>query len=291
MNAEILKLAAIVFTAVTSLVIGDTVGKVLAAQGVAPLIIAWSRFVIGTLVILPFSGLSFKELHALKDWRILLRSAFITGGICCILTALKTEPVANVFGAFYIGPVIAYTLAILFLKEKPSALRSGFLALGFCGVMLVVKPSLGISIGMCFALASGTFYGAFLVMTRTVSGKYRPRLLLMSQLIIGTFIVAPLALTSELPTFTTSVTTLILVSAAGSALGNYLLVVASKMAEASLVAPLMYSQLLPATMLGILVFNEWPDAYSISGLCLIIASGVGTLIATQREKRTFAQHG
>lgn len=278
--AELLKLASIVFVAVTCVVIGDTAGKLLTSGGVDPFVVAWSRFALAAVVLLPLSGFSMKEISILKDWRVLVRAAFITGGIVCILTALKTEPIANVFGAFFIGPVVSYVLAILFLDEKPSAVRSGLLALGFLGVMLVVKPGFGMSSGMIFALAAGTFYGSYLVMTRTVAGQYRPRLLLISQLIIGTVILTPLGLTAQLPTFTTSLFILITVSALGSAIGNYLLVVASKTAEASLIAPLVYSQLISATVMGILVFGDWPDVYAMLGLILIAASGAGSLIAS-----------
>jgi len=280
-RAELFKLVGIVFVAVTCVVIGDTAGKLLTSGGVDPFVVAWSRFALAAIVLLPVSGLSMRELSILKDWRVLVRAAFITCGIVCILTALKTEPIANVFGAFFIGPVVSYILAIVFLGEKPSTIRSGLLALGFLGVMLVVKPGFGVSSGMIFALAAGANYGAYLVMTRTVAGQYRTRFLLISQLLIGTVILTPLGLTTELPTLNANLLFLLVVSALGSALGNYLLVVASKTAEASLIAPLVYSQLISATVLGILVFGDWPDLYSMFGLILIAASGVGSLVASQ----------
>lgn len=279
-RAEIFRLAGIVFVAVTCVVIADTAGKLLTSSGVDPFVVSWTRFALAAIVLLPLSGLSLNEVTALKDWRVLVRAAFITCGIVCILTALKTEPIANVFGAFFIGPVVSFVLAIIFLGEKPSIIRSGLLALGFTGVMLVVKPGFDISSGMLFALAAGTCYGSYLVMTRTVAGQYRPRFLLISQLMIGTVILTPLGLTAELPTFNVNITILIVVSALGSAIGNYLLVIASKTAEASLIAPLVYSQLISATVLGVLVFGDWPDLYSMLGLILIATSGIGSLIAS-----------
>ncbi|MBU2981290.1 DMT family transporter [Lentibacter algarum] len=276
-NADTLRLVFTVFVAVTFVVFGDTAGKLLTSGGVDPFIVAWSRFGLAAIFLLPFSGLSRAELKQFADWRVLLRGACITCGIVSILTALKTEPIANVFGAFFVGPVVAYVLAIVFLGEKPSPLRTALLGLGFFGVMLIVKPGFGGTFGIVFALIAGVFYGCFLVMTRALAGAYRPRFLLISQLLIGSVLLTPFGLSAEVPAFGLNICLLIAVSVLGSAVGNFLLVLASKTAEASLIAPLVYSQLISATVVGVLVFGDWPDAYSLFGLILIAASGAGSL--------------
>lgn len=281
-KTDLLHLFALVFTAVTMVVLGDTAGKLLTSDGADPFVIAWSRFALAALVLLPFSGLTLQELPKLLCWRVLLRAAMITCAISCILSGVRTEPIANVFGAFFIGPVVSYVLAILLLGERPSRERNLLLALGFLGVMLVVKPGFGVSVGMFFGLAAGTFYGGYLVMTRTIAGEHRPRFLLISQLIIGAVILTPFGVTSEIPPINSTLLLLVLVSALGSAFGNFLLVVSSKWAEASLIAPLVYSQLIPATVLGVVVFGDWPDSYALLGLTLIMSSGVGSLIAAQK---------
>jgi drug/metabolite transporter (DMT)-like permease len=284
-SSSLLRLAGVVFAAVTFVVIGDTAGKLLTARGVDPFFIAWTRFALAAAVLLPFSGLTLRELPNLRDWRVLVRGTFITIGICCILTALRTEPIANVFGAFFVGPIVSYVLATLFMGEKPSRSRSMLLALGFLGVLLVVKPGFGASTGMVFALAAGGCYGAYLAMTRTVAGLYRPRFLLMSQLIVGSILLTPFGLTVSFPDFGLPIVVFIIASALSSALGNFLLVVASKSAEASLVAPLVYSQLFSATVAGLLVFEELPDGYAMLGLMLIAISGFGSLFIHHKQAR------
>ncbi len=276
--AHLLRLAALVFAAVTCVVLGDTAGKLLTGGGVDPFLVAWSRFALAALALLPFSGLTRTELPRLFDWRVLIRGLFIACGITSILTALRTEPIANVFGAFFIGPVVSYILAILFLRESPSATRSGLLALGFLGVMLVVKPGFGATPGIGFALLAGSFYGAYLMMTRLVAGAHRPRFLLISQLLIGSVALAPFAAHADLPTPDLRFWLLIALSAAGSAVGNFLLVLANRRAEASVIAPLVYTQLISATVLGVVVFGDWPDSLALLGLAIIAASGFGSLL-------------
>ncbi|WP_421981076.1 DMT family transporter [Roseibium sp.] len=213
----------------------------------------------------------------MKDWRVILRAVFIAGGISSILTALETEPIANVFGAFFIGPIISYILAVVFLKERPSAAHTVLLVIGFLGVLLVVKPGFGMTAGTLFALLAGTFYGCYLFMTKLLAGAMRPTRLLMSQLLIGTVLLTPFGLSSPLPVNEAGVWVLIIASALTSAAGNYLLVIANRTADASLVAPLVYTQLISATVLGVVVFGDWPDTTAFAGLFLIAASGLGSL--------------
>ncbi|WP_370230804.1 DMT family transporter [Cognatishimia sp.] len=274
---NLLYVAGLVFVSVSLIVLGDTFGKLLTSEGFAPATIAFSRFFIGALVILAFSGLKLHELRIFTDWRILLRATLVTGAILCILTALKTEPIANVFGAFFIGPVVSYGLAVLFLKERPTAGRLLFLGLGFAGVMLVVKPGFGTSIGILFALLSGFFYGCFLAATRLVAQVARPRLLLLTQLAFGSVLLAPLGLSAPLPDITLPLSGWVLGSALCSAAGNYLLLIANRHAEASLIAPLIYTQLVSATIVGYFVFSDVPDSVSMIGLGMILLSGAGSL--------------
>ncbi|MCV0427438.1 MAG: DMT family transporter [Roseibium sp.] len=276
---ELCRIAGTVFCAVTLIVMGDTCGKLLTAGGVNPFIVAFSRFVIGALALWPLARIKLPELLAYRDWRVILRAVFITCAICFILTALKTEPIANVFGAFFVGPIISYVLAVIFLSERPSRIHSVLLILGFVGVLLVVKPGFGASAGILFAVLAGVCYGCYLFMTKLLAGAMRPSLLLMSQLLIGSVLLAPFGLSFGMPEQSTSFWALIVLSALGSAAGNYLLVVANKMADASLVAPLVYSKLVAATVLGILVFGDWPDDVAMFGLMLIAFSGLGSLAA------------
>ncbi len=286
---SLLRLGALVYVAVTCVVVGDTAGKLLMAQGINAFHVAWSRFFMGVVLLLPFSGLQWRDLpvlqHALTDWRVVLRGGLIAAGIASILTALQTEPIANVFGAFFIGPIVSYALSVVVLKERPGRSRTGLLCIGFVGVMLVVKPHVGVSVGMLFALLAGAFYGAYLMMTRLVAGRYRPRLLLLTQLLIGSVLLLPFAYSAGMPALGGLSMTLLTISAAGSAAGNYLLVVANRVADASLIAPLVYTQLLSATLAGVLVFHELPDTLALLGLVLILLSGLGSLLLHARYQQ------
>jgi drug/metabolite transporter (DMT)-like permease len=276
------RVGAIMLASMTLIVGGDVAAKVLSQNGVSPILTAWTRFALAALVLLPFSGLTRSDAPALRDPRVWLRALLIMAGICLILTALRTEPVANTFGAFFVGPIVAFALSALLLKERITLLRSVLLGLSFVGVLLVVKPGFGATVGMGFALLAGVFHGCYVVATRWIAPLYRPRLLLISQLVLGGVILAPFGLAALPDALTWGALGLVVISAMGSAFGNLLLVTLSKTTPSNVIAPLIYTQLIPATMLGFVVFSDWPDWISFVGLAVIFATGIASLALSRR---------
>lgn len=273
--------ATMVVLAMFLIVGGDAAGTLMTREGVHPLYVAWSRFAVAVVVLAPFCGLQRADLT--WDWRLVFRALLIVMGISCILTALRTEDIADVFGAFFIGPIVAFILSVILLKEKTSISRAVLLGIGFCGVLLVVRPGFGMTTGIGFALAAGVFHGGYLVATRWLAPDYRPRFLLFSQLVVGAVVLAPFGAT-QIPVLDTNTMMLTVFSAFGSAFGNLLLVLANRRANATTIAPYIYSQLIHGAFWGWLVFDTLPDGLSLIGLCVILASGVASVWVTGRVK-------
>ena len=270
-----LRAVLIMFVAMSLIPIGDTAGKLLVTKyGFAPFFLAWSRFALGALMILPFLPKGQFDLRLFLDWRIWLRGLLIVAGISSILTALQTEPLPTVFGAFFVGPILSFFLSAWLLKEPVTRSQTALLLLGFCGVLLVVKPGFSMTAGLGFAVLAGLFYGSFLTASRWLVHTAPPRALLLTHLAIGTLVLAPPGL-ANIPEFTPVITSLTLLSAFASMAGNLLLVIAYRLAPASSLAPFVYFQLISATILGWAVFSDWPDALTLAGLALLIATGFG----------------
>ncbi|CAM9970211.1 unnamed protein product [Chrysoparadoxa australica] len=253
---------------------GDSAGKLLTSLfGASPLFVAWSRFVLGTLMVLPF--LPRGALALLRRPLLWVRAALLAGGITSIQTALQTTDVATVFAAFFVGPLFSYVLAVAFLGERVTPLRSLLIALGFAGVLLVVRPGLGMTPGLAWALAAGLFYGGFLTLSRAVTGLAPPLALIFSQLAIAALLLLPLGLFA-LPAPSLPLVGLTLASALCSMLGNLLLLYAYRLASATRVAPLVYFQLIAAVLLGWLLFGDLPDGLTWAGLALITGAGIAS---------------
>lgn len=285
-NNASFKAAVIMITGMLFIPLGDTAGKLLATgHDVSPIFIAWSRFAFGAVIVLiAFAGRGF-QWSIFGDWRVWIRAALVASAIPCIMTALKTEPIANVFGAFFVGPLIAFILSAVMLRERVTVARFILILLGFVGVLLVVQPGASLSPGLLYAVAAGAFYGCFLVASRWLAGRYRPRTLLLSQLIIAALLTAPAGLAGA-PQVTWAVSGLVLWSATASAIGNLLLVIASRMADASRLAPLVYTQLISATLLGFAVFGDVPDIITTAGLALIFTAGLAGYLIGGRSQQS-----
>lgn len=264
--------------------LGDTAGKLMTSAGIAPFFVAWTRYLIGLVVLLPFA-MHPDAVRLLGNWRIWLRSAIQVVTITSILTALQTEPIANVFAAFFLGPMVSYVLSVTLLKEQASTQRVILLSIGLIGVFLVVKPGFGMTPGLAWAAFAGCCYGMFLTASRWVAPLGKPVHLLITQLLIGAILLTPFGLLN-LPEITTSVTGLVLWSGIASMFGNLLLVFAYARAGASILAPFVYVQLIGATAYGWLVFGNWPDGLSALGLVVIFLSGFVTLFIQKPKPPT-----
>ena len=273
------KVFVLMFVAMSMIPAGDTAGKLMTqVHGTSPLFVAWSRFVLGSLLTLPL--LRPETLRLLTNWRIWLRAALLTGGITCIQTALQSAPLADVFAAFFIGPLFSYLLSVLLLGERVTRTRSALMGLGFLGVVLVVRPSFDMSPGLLWALAAGLFYGAFLTASRWLAPIAHPTSLLFTQLFLAAVMMTPFCL-DQIPPMTPTLAGLTAISAIFSMGGNFLLLFAYARAEAAVLAPFVYLQLASAVALGWLVFDDLPDAYTWLGLMLIIGAGLASALLSK----------
>lgn len=281
MDRALLAAVGLMVAAMSLIPLGDAAGKVLTGgYGAAPGFVAFARFGVGAAMVLALLG---GRVHwpLYRDGRVWLRAALIAAGIACILSALRTEPLGTVFGAFFVGPLVSFALSVRFLGERAGRAQIACLIAGFAGVLLIVRPGLDASPGLLFALAAGVFYGAFLAASRWIGGIAPPRQLMLSQTLLGTAMLAPLGLAGlhTLPPMDGPVAGLLLVSGIASASGNLLLILAYRRAAATVLAPFVYTQLASATALGWLVFGEVPDRITAIGMAVIVVAGLGTLLA------------
>ena len=277
------KALALMAVAMSCIPAGDSAGKILVTEyGVAPVFVAWARFAGGALMILPLAARG--SLHLLRDWRIWGRGGLLAGGILFILTALSTAPIASVFAAFFVGPIVSFALSAIVLREEVSRGRTMLMGLGFLGVLLVVRPGFDASPGLGFAVLAGVFYGSYLTASRALMGIGTPRALLFTQLIVGAVVLAPIGL-PHLPALPPATLGLLVLSAGFSAAGNGLLLMAYRIGTASAIAPMVYFQLVAATTLGWVIFGDLPDALTWAGLAVIVSAGVAS---ARLGRRSFA---
>ena len=253
---------------------GDAASKLLSNNhGFHPYFIAWARFALGSMLVLPF--ISKNSLTVFRNPLAWIRGVLLAVGISAITLALSLEDLTSVFAVFFVGPIISYILAVVFLKETINLHRSILLLLGFCGILTIARPGFGFTLGLGFALIAGTAYGVFLTLSRVAASQESAKGLLISQMVIAAVITTPMALLNW-PTQNLDTLGLLAVSGTFSMLGNLFLILAYARAPATRLAPFVYFQLLGALFFGWMIFGIWPDFWGILGLGLLIVSGFGS---------------
>lgn len=279
-----MKAILIMLVAMSFIPAGDAASKIMTTQlDVPPVYVVWTRFAIGGLILLPFTWRA--GLGVWRDWRVWFRSAIIALGISCITKALSLAPLADVFGAFFIAPVISFVLSVWLLKERARIVQGALVALGFIGVLLIVRPGFEASAGLGWALIAGCCYGAFLTLSRWLAGQVALGGMMLTQMVGPVILTTPFVI-GNFPQMTSEIALLTLFSAAGSMIGNVLMLFAYRMQEASKLAPFVYFQLISAVALGWAVFGDLPDFVTVLGMALIIATGIAVAALQSRRPVT-----
>ncbi len=258
----------------------DGIAKALSATH-SPLYISWARYAFSCIFVLPWA-ISRRGRHFLPREQLpahALRTFFAAASMCCFFAAISFSPLADVTSAYFVGPIVAAILSVVLLGEAMTVRKVAALAFGFIGAIIVVNPAGGVNTGLLLGVAAGVFFALYIVATRKASRASDPVGTLAFQCLFGSAILTPLAVWNwSLPA--PEEWGLLLLMGAISASCHFMTISAFRHAEASMLAPLSYLELLGSVIVGYLVFGDIPDARIGIGAALIVAGG---LILVQRR--------
>ncbi len=254
------------------------------------------RSVIGMAILLavlmPLAG----GAPALRTRRLgmhLLRAACVVFANMTFFLGLAALPLAEGVALFFVSPLVITVFSVIFLKERVGPRRWAAIAVGFLGVLVVLRPGTEVfQPAALLPIAAAVGYAALHMLTRYI-GKTESALA-MSFYIQLSFIVISAGLglfmgdgrfsgTGDASldflfrAWTTPETSdwlVLLLVGAASSFGGFFISQAYRVAEAAVVAPFEYVAMPLAVLWGLLVFGEWPDAVAVAGIALILASGL-----------------
>lgn len=255
----------------------DMLAKYLSAYFSVPLLV-WARyflhFLFMLLFVVPKQGRNLFVTH--HPWLMILRGLFQYGSSIFIFLAFRILPLAETTALVFVSPLLVALLSGPLLGEKARFRSWLATVIGFCGVLLIVRPGGAmVGIGIFYALCSALCYALYQLMTRKLSASEPRQRQLFYIALIGTVastLVMPFYWPKEIPSlFHTS---LFFSLAACAYLGHSLMIRAFHQTPASHLAPLMYTQLIWATLFGLIIFKHLPDFYAILGMLVIGFSGL-----------------
>lgn len=208
------------------------------------------------------------------------------------LLALFQIPIANANAILQVVPLMVTAAGAIFLGEYVGARRWTAIAIGFIGVLIVIRPGLaGFDAYSLVALASMLFITLRDIMTR-VMPRALPALLISLVTgaavgLSGPFVGLALSETWVMPSLESLGLILIAVV---FLIGGYLTAVAfMRYGDIAVVAPFRYTVVVWAMIVGFAVWGEVPDWPMLVGTAIIIATGVFTFGRERRMSRLAAE--
>lgn len=212
-----------------------------------------------------------------------LRALADTATSYFFLTALAHMPLADLTAMLQALPLTVTLAAAVFLREPLGWRRMTAIVVGFAGVLLIVRPGPGgFDLYALYGLAAVVFITLRDVLTRRLSAKVPS--LVVALVSVGAVTVAAAAsglVTGDWVALSPATAGYVAGSAVAIFAGYLSSVMAMRRGELGFVSPFRYTSLVWALMLGLAVFGDWPDALTMTGAAIVVATG---LYAFHRER-------
>ncbi|MGQ0698429.1 MAG: DMT family transporter [Panacagrimonas sp.] len=287
------------FRGVTLLVAGlllfacmDTTTKVLAASYPVPVVMA-VRYIVHCLLMVvlltPTQGR--KLIQTQRTGLVLVRATCLAAASLLMGLALQRMPVAEATAIIFLSPLLVVLIAGHFLRERISLVGWISAIAGFVGVLMIARPGAGLDpVGVAYALGGACVIAGYQLLSRVLVTTERTVALLFYTALVGSIlfgILLPWFWEGQAPTRLQLL--LFLSMGVYGGVGHFFFTAAHRHAPASVLAPMMYLQLLWAGLLGWLVFGHVPEGISILGMCVVAASGAVVALKSHMSRRALAE--
>ena len=222
-------------------------------------------------------------LNAVHPWWSVLRMGTVVVGTACAFYAFTVLPLAQTYTMLFAAPILITLLSIPLLGERVGLHRGLAVTFGLLGVIVVLRPgAVPISLGHVAGMTAAFGIALSSVIMRKIGREERSAVLMLypmlaNVVIMGAtlpFVYQPMAL------FDLAATGVVAIMAFSASL---LVIGAYRRAEAAIIAPMQYSQILWAIFYGAVLFSEVPDGWVMLGAAMIIASGLYIVFRESRR--------
>ena len=254
------------------------------AQEMPPLLVSWGRWLAGITAILPIvlwqegiTGLGTRSLrmHA-------FRGVFHFGGYALWYEAVVWLPLATMAALGFTGPIFVTLGAVLFLGETVRARRWVAVAIGFAGMLVIVRPGLEpMNPGVWMMLASVPLIAGSNLLAKAVSSRDRPSVVVFWQSVVAAICFTPFGLWFwQTPTGPQ----LLLFAAAGvfGTLGYFFITWSYRLLDISALQPVSFIGIVWAALVDVLIWGKTSDLWTFVGAAIIVAA---TSYIAHREAR------
>lgn len=261
------------------LVSNDTMVKLASADlPIGQLIFVRGLFAVGLVVaVCAWMGV-LKDYRRMAERPVMGRAIVNTFAMFAYIAALIHLPIANVSAITQAIPLAITAASALILKEVVGIRRWTAIAVGFAGVLIIIRPGSGdFNLYAFCALLAVAFVTIRDLLTRTANSET------LSILITLASAIAVLIASGVYSLFETwapiDARTMLMLAAAAAFLmmGIQMLIVGVRSGDLSVIVPFRYLLVVWAMLSGFLVWGEFPDGWALAGIALVVGSGIYTV--------------
>ncbi|MBL1376839.1 DMT family transporter [Zobellella iuensis] len=258
---------------------GDVLVKLLGQTAVSPYQYVFLRFVMTSLLLLPFWWRLPRERRGLGQWKIhLLRGHLLLMGSVCVFVSLMFLPLATANAVFYAAPLMTLPLAALLSREQVRLPAYGISLLGFAGILVVLNPAQWHWAGWLALLTAFAMAASNVLVRRLPKGRS-----VLATLFLTQALAIPVSFALALPDWQPIAPQVWWLLVGATLIGiiyQGVCVQAYAMADASKIATSEYSGLIFVTLMGMALFAEFPAWNVYLGAVIVILA-----IGLQRRLR------
>lgn len=250
---------------------------------------AFFRSAAGFVVLLPWALHRRANLRTRRFGGQVLRGLSGLASMYCFFYAVAHMPLAEAVLLNYSMPLFIPFIAYFWLREPMSRTLFAVIALGFLGVMLILKPGLDMFTPIALiGLASGVLAAASMVGIRDLTSSEPPfRIVFYYSLTCTAASAIPLLWAWQTPPAHLWIP--ILAMGACASVGHVFMTRAYGLARASQVGPFAYTTVIFATLIGWIFWDEIPDAMSMAGALVVCVAGILTIRFSRADAAPVAE--
>ncbi len=272
--------------------VGVTVAVRYLGTSINPVQAGFIRYAFGLVMVLPLlSRAGVFSLHSKRIGFHALRGLAHGCGVMLWFFAMSRIPIAEVTALGFTAPVFTTLGAALFLRERLRSYRIIAILAGFAGALLILRPGFReIDIGALAQVAAAPLFACSFLMAKSATRTESSTMIVVMLSVFCTLTLAlPALAVWRSPTL--EELGLLLATAALATAGHYCMTRAFKVAEVSAVQPFTFLQLVWATLLGLILFDEHPDLWIALGGALIVTAATWMAHREVRSQRDLTDLG
>ncbi|HUN51742.1 MAG TPA: DMT family transporter [Candidatus Sulfotelmatobacter sp.] len=253
--------------------------------------ILWARYfghlILMLLVFMPRRGLRLFATGHLGTQ--VTRSLAMLASTAFYFLGLKGTPLATAASISFIGPLLVTALSVPMLGEHVGPRRWAAVVIGFVGALIIIRPGTGaVHWSALFVVGSAVAYALYQILSRRMAAHDSPETSVAYAALAGaavTTLALPFGLRA--PDNNLDLMVMLGLGLCGGT-GHYFVVKAFETAPASALSPFSYGQLIWATLLGYVVFGDFPDGWTWVGAAVIVVSGLYMIYREAQLKKITA---